>query len=1453
MLHLKKWVALVFLLLVSIVFLVVNVNPTTDPGCYSKTTVATCSALSGCAWDSIYNNCFFASCWNQPDQSTCINFATQNNASCTWNSNYNYCEELTCYSFDKTNQTRCETDTLSLYNLSCRWSNGSGQEWCDPTTQQGCSSYNGNELDCIDTYYCVYNKTSTICIEPLGGGATLDQFNPDCGVISAELVCRNISGCTWNAANLITSCSGSPTPNGIQCGNITNKSICNTMTLLSTCCTYNSTGNCTVAASNNCWQNMQPLPIGATYCSDYAAIKSKSMCENISGSPWYMGCKWDNKSTSITSDDECSIQGYGWGGTNFYNVNSQTSCESTGGVWNTETYYDQNGSLGQWTWCESSFGAGSQSCNNSCWACEYKADGSAHASQSAGEKECLGSALTNCKWSNDTNAPNKLGWCEVSWFSGGVGGFFGGYSFGGGNCEQNCFDCFINSSCSTSNASCTWSTDQYGSDWNKDGQVDGWCGSTKLYNMNNCDLNVQACWNETQCIQSTASGGAYWNTTYYMCLNNGTIGSKVEICFLYGDEDGDGNTDCSDADCQNSTSCGYGFGGYGMGGGAGFGTEGTAFGNGVFIEPWICMQHDGNSSNCVAQNGSGLQANDSVCVYGKGPAGNWCDPKFNNFMGGDAIKAMPEPLEFDDKGDASSAWLDIWFVGVHDLGDTLSIGIMVNNTTNFAGCTKAFGTSTLSNVTGTGAVVNQTGKYYRYLDVDNNASTGCDAINSSGANINGFEYKYKYIATNNGGILNETVKPIEKCIGNSSGSKFWAGHTTAQAPSVVKEMCTIVDPFQGFVGAQGLTIKKSDIGNPVGNIRIMIVTASNATNETLNPVDSAGPFIFTPGSVDFAFENCFGFVDMDGDGLDPSSDPDCTSMKKLGYVLFEDCWNGFDDNNDGFADCADSMCKYDPFACGGTYGWNGSKFNIDLNDQTPPSVSMQVVDTFPDSVLIFINSYEPSNATIKFYAKDNNCTTLNQTINDKSLNDTILSNDFKPWHDIGINHYSSNKQNISFKLAANTTYYYKYKLCDGSNNCLNSKCSNFTTVSNYDSDSCPKCVFTVGDMDYINTADDATALGNLQIEYDYNQDGTYDDKIPSKGTANQTNFTQTESLNIKFHNPNVSGGDNWSLVLINVSFAGTPDINLTNSFVYNETSNSTGTDTWFGMDGDKWDEMMQELKPKLVQITIPENGSDLYHCPENNMNNCTNVSKYATKLGSTNVNATLNFSTWQFDPTLIGFSSFGSGSSGGSAGSSGSSSSSSAGGGGSSAPAEAVFAGVVGPSFIDVSLTESGKKVVYKFNVLEGVLKLDNLPATMGKHEIKFMEKDVTAKTAKFMVTSDPQEVALKVGETKKLDLNENGFDDLSLKLNDVTIGSVMLELEVLPDTGAEALEEALKGAEEEALEEVTGAAGEVPEEAAAAKKFNATLLVAALVVLALVAYVVVYVVYKKKSNAPKK
>ena len=139
----------------------------------------------------------------------------------------------------------------------------------------------------------------------------------------------------------------------------------------------------------------------------------------------------------------------------------------------------------------------------------------------------------------------------------------------------------------------------------------------------------------------------------------------------------------------------------------------------------------------------------------------------------------------------------------------------------------------------------------------------------------------------------------------------------------------------------------------------MRVFAAAGTNNTFI-ADSAGPGYFTHNSLDWKPECCMcpGDVDMDGDGKPASTDEECSFISNKGFMSFEDCFNGKDDNDDDLVDCNDPFCVPMP-KCGGTFN-----FAANANDKKTPIVLIQKVDEWPDGAFIKFDTDEPARGDI---------------------------------------------------------------------------------------------------------------------------------------------------------------------------------------------------------------------------------------------------------------------------------------------------------------------------------------------------------------------------------------------------------------------------------------------------------------------------------------------------------
>ncbi len=1062
-------------------------------------------------------------------------------------------------------------------------------------------------------------------------------FNSRLNVCQNQTTTCNISGgAPYVCQDYTAAPAGGKTPInstvGFQCKDITNQTVCDTLTLMvgipQTLCSWNSSGG------NNCYAN-STKQMGAIQgfndvqnrrCED--AGTNQTMCDSFIsyGAP----CKFSSNKCTPQFD---SIFSTGKG--TFDAINDETKCKFAGGNWVSKSYIDTTGVLRSNDVCE--FGFSKDSCDTNCKSCE-KNGTTAWSSLSV--------ARTQCEDTNRTAGASNLV-CEFQTAGGnqmpdGKWGFcFPAKSFqfsggGGGDCSKTCMGCFTNSTCSATAANCTWIPNQFGFDMDGGGfnaQKDGFCESKafETFKNNNCE---SLSYSQSTCQASNLNCtwiGTAANATVKFGSDNGfrgcvPAGSTPELCMIPGDEDNDGLSDCADTNsCAQHPACGFGF----------------DFGQGVNFESPIkmglganCFQWDGtNQTACETFNGNSTLNGSCVwktMITSTGTRG-LCDPAFERFMAkGMAIDTPPTILGADAQGDAGNqTWLDIRDVGIHDSPKGLDIGSAMN-LTDFAGCNKAYTNSQ-----------NRTGKYYRFLDVDGNSTGGCVATLANLSNVTGFDYRIDY--AHNG---TAEVKMGFQCV-----SGAWVLKSDAQITPIT-DMCYQSFLAQGAFGPQGVTgvqvliVKKSDIGNPkTTNVRLMMSSANSTTSWT-NPVDSAGPFYYTPGTIDFKFEDCTAVgSDLDGDGFTAEDDPDCQTFIQQGYIEMEKgpaCKDGFDNDGNGLTDCNDGSCKYDPFFCAST----GFTFGApDTGDKTAPSLKFTNVNTFPDMGVISYTSSEPTNGSIRFYRNDSTCAQINTTITDAALRDSNPVNDFKPWHNSKID-----STEIGYSLQTNATYYYKIATCDPAGNCAYSGCSNFTTKASTNSSDCPSCSFVLK----------LDLPSNVTVSLDYDRDGNFTDDVENNTMTYGVlmNYTQGKNISVRLN----SNTQNWSVQLDGVNLVKAPTslaANFSTSMLYNTTTNMTAT----GMKTDQWERFAQYFGGvETIKLTVPSNGTVLAYCSETNLSQCATAN-------ATRVSDTTNTSTWSVPVgALSGFSLYGvqAPASSGSSGSSGTGSSGGGGGGGSS-------------------------------------------------------------------------------------------------------------------------------------------------------------------------------------------
>ncbi|MBS3158404.1 hypothetical protein J4206_03900, partial [Candidatus Woesearchaeota archaeon] len=1169
--------------------------------------------------------------------------------------------------------------------FSYKFNNGTNNITLGSIPTYGCAM-NTNKNACFGAGSCFWDDFGGFCKDNTatggggssGGGGSFaivmcSAFNvkiDECSKLNKSICYNESTTCYQNI---------SFDPNrGVRCEDINPSApfasgMCDNVPLMATCCSWTGSACVSNATKTTCKDAFNNKTAGAfKFCED--AGNSSTECINLKNNQ-YMPCRFDNTSTperianprcvfdssSVFGTNGPAPSGGGFGGGGFFDISTQAACQAASGNWKTFTFekidplYGTKSTVTE-SKCEPSFGSagggGAMSCDQMCPACENNINapgkGSFSNTTTQAKNQCENSTLGICKFQNISKAPNGLGFCS----------FDKAYTdFGSsGNCQNDCFACNKQAVCDASKANCTWTNDQFNNDFNGDGSIDGWCDPKAYQGFNSCATNCAACYTEATCNTSalnTNNVNCTWIDSYspqssYPLYNVSNAGINPEfgfvgcikvvkfgpganrsgeLCMYPGDEDGDGLENCKDTDCSMDPACGFGMGGgfvptIGEGGQQG-GPSGGPMG----------ASQLGFGSDCFARDNTNISycTNLTGCTWKQIGSVGLCDPLFDQQMGGGMqMDAPPTILGTDATDDAGGQdWLDIAGIGYHDSPQNMDLGIGLKNITNFAGCRQFHLDKQL------GAKFNSTGKYYRFIDVDANASTGCNvttaATGTPNNNTIASGYEYKVVYENNG---TTEVKLLYKCGLNANqflnNATKWVLVSKAQVASM--DFGCYIDDFmvsQGFAGAHIQILNKVDISNPKQNIKIFVSTANTTTNDTW-PVDTAGPFFYTPGSIDFKMEACnVPGADIDGDGYTSDQDPDCAKFKQYGFVPIESgpqCKDQVDNDGNELTDCNDPGCKYDSFQCGSGTGFGYKK---DTNDKTAPKTSLQQFDAFPDGGIIKVVTNEPTNATVEFYGTSSSCTTLNETVLDVSLTNANTFDNYKSFHDLHLDNTGGNSDSkLDWTLVANTTYFFKTKTCDLSDNCAKSSCQNFTTKASASSTDCTTCSYVVSFDEYIRppSIGPSHPLSNLSFTIDFGGDGVLDFNSTGGGTGTKSNYSVTQNTTITFSNPQSS--EPWQITLKGLDITGSISSvvsNLSSTFLYN----TSGGDTFMGMDGDKFDSFNQNYGVDVVEIKLPVTGDKLKHCDQTNLSNCVDVTGNATKIAQTG-----DSSTWQFPVTI---------------------------------------------------------------------------------------------------------------------------------------------------------------------------------------------------------------------------
>ena len=576
-------------------------------GCWKYSNQTACNAATGISCEWKWNSCQEVDCftWDFTNQTACENNTA--GLSCIWNNGYcnkqdcwsfttnatcsakeecvwrlfqssGWCNEVQCWSWDSMNggsQSACEGNA-TLYDLSCLWNGNppgdADNGWCYMDfSNVGCSNKT-TERECMDTYYCwwQYNDWNNVsaggnCNDPgVGGGGEdntiFNEWNPGCYIFDMNSSdCNSVLGCNHSdglCIELENSYGGNISENGINCSFINNSQLCNSIPMLSSCCSWQN-GSCTQnRMTTSCWDQMTPPPQGASFCEDYNAYTSQSLCEQIAGSPWYMPCRWNNSTGTcgFKADDV-----FGDNSQSLTKIDNKKNCEAAGGKWIVENYCEGNISVPAGR-CEYKFDE-ETNCDKACFACEEKDSDGNNVNATNAVDACEGSRLGYCEFTANTNAPNSIGYCNAKeQFKKGIAG----------DCDANCGDCTykgdptnndttrrpsyycMQSKANSAGGGCKWVTD------NSTNQG-GYCIKK---GEKTCEDACDRCNSQTDCANLgrtniATTGSCRWDgdSNSGNCVPN--IGADAEICWDAVDNNDNALIDCADPGCFADSFCGF--------------------------------------------------------------------------------------------------------------------------------------------------------------------------------------------------------------------------------------------------------------------------------------------------------------------------------------------------------------------------------------------------------------------------------------------------------------------------------------------------------------------------------------------------------------------------------------------------------------------------------------------------------------------------------------------------------------------------------------------------------------------------------------------------------------------------------------------------------------------------------------------------------------------------------
>jgi hypothetical protein len=984
-------------------------------------------------------------------------------------------------------------------------------------------------------------------------------------------------------------------------------------------------------------------------------------------------------------------------------------------------------------------------------------------------------ASKNCTWVQDSWCQDSGGWCTSD----------PAYTGAWYDCPQHSMN---GSVVCESHAQCNWN-------------IDLWCASQGT-NAGHCDHQSFACWqfddNPTMCQDTTNT--TYNHSQWCTWVNDqySPNGGRCDGKMMAGAGSTDGcwnqqnQTACTQSGCNwISGLCDpKGFGGENMMGMSGGGTPMGGYGMQCFI-------YNGNQTLCEAQTGCGwfdepwpfcdinFESNCPQYSYSEAACRNttltgdrckwnaqqsFCDEKpfechWNTTLANNATACNQNPLCLFTNGHCEPIgmsstnraqclshnatffrWITGWcdpamaaqfFKGMDVGGPPIPLGtdpddVGIENEVDILG----FGMKDMGQAFGFGITVDDIANAAACNDatVNNQKLTGTNTTtfywyfdtdgnktNNCAARHNstdrGYEFYIKKQWSYDSSSGSVTESPTAyRC---SDGSWIVA---EIKVSSQKQMMCNIVGGV--MIGVEKIDFEKFPSLYVSGqDLRISVASANASANST-NPTDSVAPEWVTPGSQDFDVYDLY----------DYENDPVKKAMKEgmdegfIHYSQDADCWT-----EDG---CDDYACKDHPFCVENNYGVEAD----DFEDTRTPKVKGVIKETYVDSAFFAYFTDQPANGTINFYRNDSKCSTLNISVPDPGVTDDNVR-EFKLWH-LG----ELFSENLGYNLANGTMYYYKIKVCDETGKCGESKCSNFTTAGSLNG--CPFCEF-VSRID---------VPSGWNVFYDMDTDNNYthwQGNVLGEQDGIYTNYSIGRRVNIKINTTDGSSYLEFFNATLTKSAMG-PTIRDNNG-EEDFRDGTNGSIGYVGMIETVRDKIIFNYYPRICHIKIPSQGTctELWQCDADG-DTCIDRTASATSIQ----NGT-DYCVWKIP--YCEFSVWAGGDLGG--GGSGTTSTSSGGGGGGSSGAAANQKIVVGESGQRTTLTVKRNE---RFDfVVDGVAytyKVDTITGALVKI------KDTKTLTTAYLFK----------GVAKRMDIDGNGKDDVSVNVIGITGGSAVLEIESL-------------------------------------------------------------------------